>query len=147
MSWLEDWSAVIGSPSTNTLPTMDAIKHSWPKGAAAVKGKNLLISVGITVALAMLVTGVAISAQDKYTLKVPDGLAFSEFRGYDGWQTISVSHNGGALAVIRGVPFMTLISWRRIASGSRTAPGPIHSGPAPYRISRQNYVFTAYPKR
>jgi hypothetical protein len=26
------------------------------------------------------------SAQDKYTLKVPNGLAFSEFRGYEGWQ-------------------------------------------------------------
>ena len=28
-----------------------------------------------------------ISAQDKYTVKVPGGLAFSEFRGYEGWQT------------------------------------------------------------
>ena len=27
--------------------------------------------------------GRAISAQDKYTVKVPDGLAFSEFRGYE----------------------------------------------------------------
>lgn len=24
-------------------------------------------------------------AQDKYTLEVPGGLAFSEFRGYEGW--------------------------------------------------------------
>jgi Cytochrome P460 len=71
-----------------------------------MKGKSMLISVGITVSLAVLATGAAISAQDKYTLKVPNGLAFSEFRGYEGWQTISVSYNGGLLAVILGNPAM-----------------------------------------
>jgi hypothetical protein len=70
-----------------------------------MKGKSMLISVGITVALAVLATGAAISAQDKYTLKVPNGLAFSEFKGYEGWQTISISH-GGLLAVIIGNPAM-----------------------------------------
>ena len=60
-----------------------------------MKGKSMLISAGIAVALAVLATGAAISAQDKYTLKVPNGLAFSEFKGYEGWQTISISHNEG----------------------------------------------------
>jgi len=27
--------------------------------------------------------GMAIAAQDRFTLKVPNGLAFSEFRGYE----------------------------------------------------------------
>jgi hypothetical protein len=71
-----------------------------------MKGKSMLVGMGITVALAVLATGVAISAQDKYSLKVPNGLAFSEFRGYEGWQTISVSHNGDKLAVILGNPAM-----------------------------------------
>jgi hypothetical protein len=71
-----------------------------------MKSKNMLISVGITVALAVLATGAAISAQDRYTLKVPNGLAFSEFKGYEGWQTISISHNGELLAVILGNPAM-----------------------------------------
>jgi len=71
-----------------------------------MKGKSMLVNVGVTVALALLATGVAISAQDKYTLKVPNGLAFSEFRGYEGWQTISISHNGELLAVILGNPAM-----------------------------------------
>jgi len=35
----------------------------------------------------------ALSAQDKYTLKVPGGLAFSEFRGYESWQVLSVSQD------------------------------------------------------
>src|SRR6266481_7825123 len=71
-----------------------------------MKGKSMLVSVGVSVALAFLATGVAISAQDRYTLKVPNGLAFAEFRGYEGWQTISISENGGLLAVILGNPAM-----------------------------------------
>lgn len=71
-----------------------------------MKNKNVLISVGITISLAVLATGAAISAQDKYTLKVPNGLAFSEFKGYESWQTISVSHNGSHLALILGNPAM-----------------------------------------
>jgi mono/diheme cytochrome c family protein len=31
----------------------------------------------------------AISTQDKYALKIPNGLAFSEFRGYEGWPVIA----------------------------------------------------------
>jgi len=41
-------------------------------------------------------------AQDKYTVKVPGGLAFSEFRGYEDWQTISVSRSEQAVALILG---------------------------------------------
>jgi hypothetical protein len=71
-----------------------------------MKVKSMLISAGITVALAVVATGAAISAQDRYSVKVPNGLAFSEFKGYEGWQTIAVSHNGGLLAVILGNPAM-----------------------------------------
>jgi len=71
-----------------------------------MKGNGMWICVGITLALAVLGTGAAISAQDKYTVKVPNGLAFSEFKGYEGWQTIAVSLNGGLLAVILGNPAM-----------------------------------------
>jgi len=48
----------------------------------------------------------ATSTQDKYTLKVPNGLAFSEFRGYEGWPVIAISHNGNAVAAILGNPVM-----------------------------------------
>jgi len=65
-----------------------------------MNGKSRLISVSITVSLAALATGAAISAQDKYTVKVPNGLAFSEFKGYEEWQTISISQNGGLFATI-----------------------------------------------
>jgi mono/diheme cytochrome c family protein len=48
----------------------------------------------------------AASAQDKYSLKVPGGLAFAEFRGYESWPVISLSHNGNRLAAILGNPVM-----------------------------------------
>jgi hypothetical protein len=35
--------------------------------------------------------GWAIAAQDKYTVKVPNGLAFSEFKGYEDWQAVGPS--------------------------------------------------------
>ena len=50
----------------------------------------------------------AVSAQDtgqaKYTARVPNGLAFSEFRGYETWKVISVSQTGDVMSVILGNP-------------------------------------------
>ncbi|MEO8596062.1 MAG: cytochrome P460 family protein [Candidatus Solibacter sp.] len=48
----------------------------------------------------------ALAAGDKYTVKVPGGLAFSEFRGYEAWPAISTSRNEKAVAVIVGNPVM-----------------------------------------
>jgi hypothetical protein len=76
----------------------------FPKGTGVMKFNSMVIGVTSAVALAALATGVAISAQDRYTLKVPGGLAFSEFRGYESWQVVSMSENGGKMAVILGNP-------------------------------------------
>jgi mono/diheme cytochrome c family protein len=48
----------------------------------------------------------ATSKQDKYTLKIQNGLAFSEFKGYESWPVIAISHNGNTLAAILGNPAM-----------------------------------------
>jgi cytochrome P460 len=71
--------------------------------------KMKLLSSAPTVAVAALLAiagGIALAAQDRYSVQVPGGLAFSEFRGYDNWQVISVSHNGDKLATILGNPAM-----------------------------------------
>jgi hypothetical protein len=44
--------------------------------------------------------GLAFAAQDKYTVQVPGGLAFSEFRGYEDWPVVAVSQPEGKLNVI-----------------------------------------------
>ena len=59
----------------------------------------------LIVLASIFVAGVA-PAQDKYTVKVPGGLAFSEFRGYESWEVVSVSEDGGLLAVIVANPVM-----------------------------------------
>ena len=50
--------------------------------------------------------GNAISAPDKYAVKVPDGLAFSEFRGFEDWSTVAVSQAGRTIEVILANPEM-----------------------------------------
>jgi hypothetical protein len=55
--------------------------------------------------LSVLVT-VALAVQDKYTVKVPGGLAFSEFKGYESWQAISMSRSERVVDVILGNPAM-----------------------------------------
>ena len=67
--------------------------------------RALLVSGTLAIALAVF-GGRAISLQDKYTLQVPGGLAFSEFRGYEGWPVIAISENEGLIAVIVGNPVM-----------------------------------------
>ncbi len=63
------------------------------------------LMVLVAVVLAILGSP-AISAQDKYTVQVPGGLAFSEFRGYESWPVIAISENGGIIAAIMGNPAM-----------------------------------------
>jgi hypothetical protein len=66
--------------------------------------KHLLPTIAV-VWLAILAAA-SFAAQDRFTLQVPGGLAFSDFRGYEDWQTIAVSHNGDKLATILGNPAM-----------------------------------------
>ena len=68
--------------------------------------RNSGLTVGMIAVWLAVVGGFAISAQDKYAVKVPGGLAMSEFRGYEGWQAISMSRNERVVAMILGNPTM-----------------------------------------
>src|SRR4029453_5818731 len=68
--------------------------------------RKSMLTIGITAVWLAALGGLAISAQDKYTVKVPGGLAFSAFRGYEGWQAISMSRNERVVAMILGNPVM-----------------------------------------
>ena len=54
--------------------------------------KKILPLLMAIIALALAVLGHRVSSaqdkQDKYTLKVPGGLAFSDFKGYEDWQAV-----------------------------------------------------------
>ena len=115
-----------------------------------MKSKSMLMIAIVMVVLAILGNR-AIPAQDKYSVRVPGGLAFSEFRGYEKWQVVSISENGGLIAVIlvnpvminayqtgvpdNGKPFpdgskMAKIHWipkkNEMYPGQPTVPGTLH---------------------
>jgi hypothetical protein len=85
---------------------------SSKKMLAMSSKKMLAMSSKKMLAIAMMsgvlsaVGGWAMSAQDKYSLKVPNGLAFSEFRGYEAWQLVSISQDGDKIAAILANPVM-----------------------------------------
>lgn len=70
-----------------------------------MKRRRLLVTTA-TVGITVLAAAIAYSAQDRYTVKVPGGLAFAEFRGYEHWQLINLSENGKFVAAILGNPRM-----------------------------------------
>ncbi len=96
--------------------------------------KRQCIASIVIVAASIIGIGIALAAQDRYTLKVPGGLAFSEFTGYESWQVVSVSQDGGLLAVIVANPAM--IDAYRAGAPGNGKPFPdgakmakIHSNP------------------
>ncbi|HEY3234968.1 MAG TPA: cytochrome P460 family protein [Polyangiaceae bacterium] len=83
--------------------------------------KSMLTIGVVTVGLALF-AGLATSAQDKYSAKVPGGLAMSEFRGYEAWQAISMSSNDKAVAVIMGNPAMINAYKAGIPANGKSVP-------------------------
>ena len=67
---------------------------------------NRLWAIAVATALISASAAGAMSAQDKYSVKVPGGLAFSEFKGYESWQVVSISQDGPAIAAILANPVM-----------------------------------------
>jgi hypothetical protein len=50
--------------------------------------------------------GLALAAEDRSTLKVPNGLSFSEFKGYQAWEAVAVSQVPGSQKLIAANPVM-----------------------------------------
>jgi hypothetical protein len=60
-----------------------------------MKSKKILAVVIIVISLSVSAL-MALAAQDRFTLKAPNGVAFSEFRGYETWQDVAVSQTEGS---------------------------------------------------
>jgi Cytochrome P460 len=65
--------------------------------------KRILPLWMVMIAFALAISGDRASSaqekQDKYTLKVPGGLASAEFKGYEDWQSVAPSHTDAANVV------------------------------------------------
>src|SRR3954467_11921420 len=67
--------------------------------------RNKLTIAMATAAFAVL-GGMAVYAQDKYALKTPSGIAFSDFKGYEDWRVVSSARTDEVLKVIVANPVM-----------------------------------------
>jgi hypothetical protein len=74
-----------------------------------------------TISLAIL-GGIALAAQDRYTLKVPDGLPFADFKGYENWQYVAVSQVKDGLKVIAANPVMMKAYRSGLPASGKTFP-------------------------
>ncbi len=75
----------------------------------ATRRFHLLIPPLVILALALAVlASKATPQQNRYTLRVPNGLAFSKFKGYQGWQVVGPSHTDAqnVMRVILANPVM-----------------------------------------
>jgi hypothetical protein len=86
-----------------------------------------LAAVAATAALAGLTAAAYAQAKfDKYSLRSPGGIAFSDFRGYEDWPVISSARTDQVLKVIVGNPTIieafkagTPGNWQTFPEGSR----------------------------
>src|ERR1700730_12836433 len=72
---------------------------------AAQRVAGFTVVVTAVVVLAVLVA-TAVYAQDKYSLKSPSGIAFSDFKGYEDWAVVSSARTDEVLKVIVANPVM-----------------------------------------
>lgn len=70
-----------------------------------MKAENMPAIVAKVALLSVLVV-LALAEQDRYTLKAPNGVEFSEFRGYETWQDVAVSQTDDGIKAILGNPVM-----------------------------------------
>jgi Cytochrome P460 len=96
--------------------------------------------IGVAVVLAVLACQAANAPDDdpKYALKIPNGLSFAEFKGYETWQTISVSHNGDLLAVILGNPEMIAAYKAGIPGNGKPFPDGAKMAKVHYNVEKND---------
>jgi Cytochrome P460 len=73
-------------------------------------------------AASLTVLGIAFAAQDRFTLQVPNGLAFAEFKGYETWQDVAVSETESSVKAILANPIMIAAFRQGIPGNGRPFP-------------------------
>ena len=68
--------------------------------------QNIPTLAVLAASLAVAAGGIALAAQDRSKLKVPNGLPLSDFKGYENWQYVAVSQTETGLKVIAANPAM-----------------------------------------
>src|SRR6185437_7901464 len=91
-------------------PVTKAVAQEQPKQKiqtpTSVNRLAGIASVASGVAVFALLVATVVYAQEKYLLKSPSGIAFSDFRGYEDWSVVSSARTDEVLKVIVGSPAM-----------------------------------------
>jgi hypothetical protein len=81
------------------------------------------VGIGVFAAICFcLVATVVFAAQDRFTLKSPNGIAFSEFRGYETWESVAPSQTNEGIKVILANPVMIAAYKKGIPNNGEAFP-------------------------
>ncbi|HSQ79100.1 MAG TPA: cytochrome P460 family protein [Candidatus Bathyarchaeia archaeon] len=78
--------------------------------------------MGIVVASLSVLAVLALAEQDRFKLKAPNGVAFSEFKGYETWQDVAVSQTDEGIKAILANPVMIKAYREGIPGNGRPFP-------------------------
>jgi hypothetical protein len=111
-----------------------------------------IVAIGITGLLALValasVAAVAVAAEaaafakpaDKYTVKVPGGLEFAEFRGYESWEVISFSLTDRLGAIILGDPAMIRAYKAGIPGNGKSFPDGVRMAKIHWTPAKEKFL-------
>jgi Cytochrome P460 len=105
--------------------------------------KARYVTGSLTVAILVFIVGLTIAAQDRGAPRVLNGLALSDFHGYESWQVIAPSQTDDGLKAILGNPVM-------IKAYAEGIPGNGHAVPdgammAKIEWSKESNTVSPYP--
>ena len=81
-----------------------------------------IASVATAVAVFAVLVAAVVHAQEKYSLKSPSGIAFSDFSGYEDWSVVSSARTDKVLKVIVGNPAMIKAYKARVPGNGQPFP-------------------------
>ena len=82
----------------------------------------LLSAIAVTAVMLSSFGGAATAAQDRSKLKIPGGLAFSEFKGYQGWEVVAPSQVKDGIKIIAANPVMMKAYKAGLPADGKTFP-------------------------
>jgi hypothetical protein len=115
----EGESAMSESVTTSMKQEQQEQKIEKRGGVEHIAGFTIVATM---VAALAILGAVTLYAQDKYSLKSPSEIAFSDFRGYEDWAVVSSARTGERLKVIVANPTMIKAFKAGIPANGRSFP-------------------------
>ena len=101
------------------------------------------IAALVVLPASIFVVTLTLAAQDRSSVKVPSGLSFAEFKGYDTWQTIAPSQTPEELKAILG----NAVMMKALKDGIPVNGKPVPDGAMMTKIDwlKQSNAVSPYP--